>query len=634
MAQHDWWNRTSAADDGSLDDDDNVVIVDQDEDDEDWLDDFDFGSYAEPRGSFVGNIWGRYAPTVNRADSAARLASAQRLCQGIVDTFATDDLPYVVTFDESVGTAGTDFKSRKVVISHKPLFDSTLTDDEANVILTAMAVHESDHVAFGKNTAEAARKEWGQTGRRGYNPTAMRISNFLDDVRIERRDVERYPGHEGIFEPALDYVATSALREHGMDALDPARVPSIELAVAATRYPMYVAWTPETETERDWWADWSARGTRDDRPSTHIAAIEEALAHLKDMPEPEPEPQDGEGKQGEGDGQGEQGQSSGSESGSEQKQGGQVGGSILPDCFADAAAETAESHGLDSDVTSAEAQELVEQGKALTEPLDADGKRGEVYWGPGGISRGKAQVRSSGTAAAAIRAAFARSRTGHYAVERSHKSGRLDNRSLTRIAAQDYRLFNRRSARSEGRYLVWLMVDCSGSMDGLPIRDAASVAAALAQASRYLPNIRLDIWGWTSGWRLGGVFGAVRCWKTGDPIANVGYLPNVRQGGTPDKWTLKWAAQAIRKAALPGETPVILMASDGHGYFEANDPVIAEAREAGVKVISVAIGDAIRPDYQARLYGEKGYVAWAGSIVRTAGPLGKLLARIATGQQS
>src|SRR3990172_7188844 len=239
-----------------------------------WLDDFDFGDYTvdEPTDR-VGGLWNRYGGSV---DTASRIVSAQRLVQGFVDTFATGDLRHAVTFDESIKTAGTDYDRRKIIVSHRPLFDPTLTFDEANTVLTAMACHEACHVRYGRRTVAAAKVLVAQ------DPRAATLSNILDDVRIEQRFVADYPGYSGIFASAIKYIAEATVGVGGL--FDPATVSGVDIVSPAIRYAEYVAWTPESIGERDWWLDWAARGTRTDKPADHVRGLQEGLAHLDAQP--------------------------------------------------------------------------------------------------------------------------------------------------------------------------------------------------------------------------------------------------------------------------------------------------------------------------------------------------------------
>lgn len=569
MSKRDWWSRRDA-----------------DDDRDGWLDDFDFDDWGSARDD-VGSLWGRYA--VAPRDDVAKVVESLRVVQGFVDTFATGDRPYRVTFDESVGTAGTDFINRQVVISHKPLFDPTITTDEANTVLTAMACHEASHVRYGLKTAQAARKI--------KDPLAAMVSNILDDVRIERRFVRDYPGYSAIFAPAIAYVARSS------DTVDTSAMNQKQLMIAGVRYSDHVVWNDQTDAERQWWASWAERWTRTDDVKDHVAGVQEGLDHLTD---PREEPTEVGAVDGQVDG--------------------------LPTCYADGIGQAADADGQTAPYTSEEAQRLVENDKARVS-IDGSGYNdGEVYWAPGGVIRRKPEPpKAVRGASSAIRAAFARSRTGHFATDRGKRSGHLDSTSLSRIARDDYRIFSKRTAPSEGRYLVWLMVDCSGSMGGQPVEDATAVASSLAAASRHLPNVELDIWGWTSGWKGIGAWGAVRVWHTGDPLVNVGYLPVVRRGGTPDKEVVTWAAKAIRKSARRDQQPVLIIASDGAGSMYGDPSVVDEARRRGVRVVSVALGGALE-EYQEMVYGPHGYVPWAGSIAATAKPLGELVARVAAGR--
>lgn len=636
MASKGWWNRTSAADDATLDDDGyEIVDLDSDDESDDWFKGFNFDDYRPTSKATIGGFWGRYSAAVDRTDSAARIASAQRIVQGFVDTFATGDLPYRVTFSETVTTAGTDFKSRSVVVSHKPLFDPTLTEDEANTVLTAMAVHESSHVRYGKHTAEAVeRADWGVN-----RAAALRISNILDDVRIERRFVEDYPGYTEVFEPALAYVARTTA---GTVAPTVATMAPIDQIVASIRYAAHCDFTG-AETVRDSWIEWSERGTADDTAETHVAAVREAIDRLvaekqERESEQSTDQQPGEGQGGEGeslDGDdsqtGEGGEPTQNETGDVSTETEIDPTSEMGGCFGEAIEKAAEENGETSGMTDDDAQDLVEQAKAMVD--DGQGGKGEAYWSADGIASDRDRIAPNSSAASAIRAAFMRSRTGHFDTERGMKSGRIDNRSLARVASNDYRLFNRRTAPSEGRYLVWLLVDCSGSMDGRPVREATSVAAALAAASRGLPTLRLDIWGWTTAFRLQGCsFGAARVWTTGQEIASIGALPNIPMGGTPDAQTLSWAGRAIAAQARRDETPVIIIASDGQGTLSYSPEIVEQVRRTGVKVVSVAIGNGVSPEAQERMFGAGNFVPWAGSIAATAGPLGKMIARIVSGR--
>jgi hypothetical protein len=99
-------------------------------------------------------------------------------------------------------------------------------------------------------------------------------------------------------------------------------------------------------------------------------------------------------------------------------------------------------------------------------------------------------------------------------------------------------------------------------------------------------------------------------------------------GGTPDAFTLSWAQAAIRKAAQDGETPVIVMLSDGDGDSTRMPGIVRDARRAGVVMLSVAIGDDVSEAGQRAMYGPGQYVSWPGSVDAVAAPLAAMLARV------
>jgi len=53
-----------------------------------------------------------------------------------------------------------------------------------------------------------------------------------------------------------------------------------------------------------------------------------------------------------------------------------------------------------------------------------------------------------------------------------HKSGQLNTKKLYKHRTQDYRLFQRKTERANKSYAFSIMLDCSGSMDGSPIKES------------------------------------------------------------------------------------------------------------------------------------------------------------------
>lgn len=646
----------------------------------DELDDFDSSAFWSPTrrvsDSYLDGMWGgwgggwdRVATKREKTDRDA--VTAHKMVQSFLNSFARDGR-YVVSFDPKMSTAGTDMEAKRVVMTPAPILDETIDAREAGRILTGLVIHEICHPRYGRKTYEAVNRAFP------HSYVADQVSNMLDDIRIERRFVDDYPGYAGIFDPTLEYVTKNLVAKSGgyrpEDPLNTMR--------AAVRYPTAADWTG-LEDERDWWQDWASRWSKEDSPRRHVQAVREALIHMAQSAPPKPQPgpsqtqgdEDGAKRDEEADDNGLDAGKSDSEDGDEKIDAEGIGGAggapdvgdmsddeigeaadaaetaaraakvgalpvqELPDCVGSTAVErAAKANGVDDYAIRnerADAQKAVDE-QEWYEWTD-DGRKVQVLRSTKGLIHGRLAYRasrlfrSSDLAARYIRDALMRSRTGHTDVAHYKKRGRLDQRGLHRIASGDFRLFDRKTAQSPGKYRVWIMLDRSGSMDGEPSRAAAQVATAIADASRYVDSLHLEVWAWSDAFREdGGVYGVgagvVRVWQTGQPTSEIMKSIDLQSGGTPDTTVMMWARNAIKREVRVGETPVILFCSDGWGASNLGD-VVAAARRDGIVVASVAFGD-LNEASQKQRFGEDGYVAWQGSIIQTARPLSRLIARL------
>jgi len=276
-----------ALDDLDLDSLDDFDSEDFDEDDS--AQDSDAAA-ARGRNAYVSGLWSRYGMTEVAASQEAKIIQAHKMVQGFVDTFATDGR-YRVTFDPGISTAGTDLIGHRIVITPAPLFDKNLPPERAAVILTAMATHEICHPRYGRSTAAAVRRVFGT--RRAPNT----LSNLLDDVRIERRFADDYPGYADVFRPMLEYIALAVDSKAG--DVKPQMTDLVNLSIMAIRYPSWTRWeSDEVRAERDWWQAWADRWAVEDAPRRHVEAVREGLKHIvavqkvraKRKPRPQPLP--------------------------------------------------------------------------------------------------------------------------------------------------------------------------------------------------------------------------------------------------------------------------------------------------------------------------------------------------------
>lgn len=710
-----WWQDQ---DDPSLDDDVEVVEQDDDGDwidnfrfgdyradkglssaDAIWKRYGYTGTFSDPSYSRLAKGLGLDYAT------SKKIEAAQRLVQGFVDTFALDN-PLTARFSDADVAARGDDGAKDVIVSHRPLLDRTLAEHDAHSIMTAQAANAAARARFG-GVESRVRSEEVRAATAGTPEAriAEDLATILDGHRIDTAFRRDYPGYEDVYAPAQAYIARGLLK--GRETFDLEDFAGASIANAALNFDQWTDWTGR-ETEHEWWKGWAdhyAHGSVDqfvDGVLEGIAHIHEELPPKPDQPKSGDEPGNPSGEKGDEGGQGgkqdgdDEGKQEGKQDGDqpdddegedkpesggenpddgEQKTDGQGQGdgsdeggqtevqpkSIdLPTQLGKGVSLTGMANGQSKDISESDAERLAEAASALVIGRDAK-EVGEVYWSAASFVREaghymeRIKVQPESAANGYVRRAFTRSRTAHFATERGHKNGRIDNRSLPRIASDDYRLFSKRTAPSETRYRVWLLVDNSGSMGGKPVIEAVNLAASVALAVRHVPNVALDVWAWTSSLRISGSsFSAVRVYANGDPITKIGDTGVLSQGGTPDNAVLSWAAREIVKQCRPDEVPVIIMASDGSGglaseaycrdpdvtkgwapdqvarYREQAGPDrVALARKAGIKVLSVAIGD-LNVKSQDLIYGKGNHLPWQGSIKAMAKPLGDLLARVAS----
>lgn len=595
---------------------------------------------------YLDQMWSR-KPHGAAAGLAKDAITAHRMVQTFVNAFARGG-HYRVTFDESIGTAGTNLDTRDVLITPAPVLDPRIDAQRAGRVLTGLSCHEISHPRYDEDTSRAVKAVFSSS----Y--VADHLSNVLSDVRIERRFVGDYPGYEGIFEPTLEYVAQSMTAKEPSGKITPTLTDQTNLMTLAVRYADYADWSdPALEAERVWWSDWRDRWAHEDSPRRHVAAIREGLRHIIDTSQSEqkkerevkgqPEPSWGnEGAPAPGSQKDEEDLRAGSAKGLGQQADdadrsdnyrGRRNGESRPDpskraptCAGTKAVDKASGVPERAiDAARGELQREVTQGEEVVElpdgtPVDVAVSTRELE-----VKMDPDPMRSP-EASRPIRDALLRSRTGHVSELNHQKRGRLDQRGLHRIAVKDHRVFEKKRSTSPGKYLVWLMLDTSSSMDA-HMAQTAQVATAIADATQHVPTVRAAAWAWSSSYRGRGMAGVAKLWQSGQPTAGIAKVVRLKRGGTPDAPVLRWATEAILRDARNGETPVIIFCSDGEGQPTMPDAVEA-ARARGIDVRSVALGKDLDAAAQRRIYGEGNFIPWAGNILATARPLATMIARI------
>jgi hypothetical protein len=656
-----------------------------------YLDDMWASSSFRSAGAWDGEVGD------NTLAGKENILIAHRMVESFINAFARDEGRYLVTFDPNVGTAGTDMRTRRVTITPAPILDPDITPEHAGRILTGLGVHEICHPRYGKGTFEAVRKAFP------FSESAWRIGDLLDDVRIERRYVDDYPGYSGVFDPTLEYIASGYVKKNGGKKLVIDPKDHLNIMSGAIRYSDAIDWSDRrVARERDWWNSWCEKWAREDSPRRHVEAVREALQFIvaqdqklevevkgagsgegsgkgektlgdggdqqaddgaggtPDKADSKPDESDGNdglSKSGAEDGNNDVGGGAGEEKGEEKidaeaieqavealtdeqlsAAADKIAGSApladkLPTCAGERAVENAAvSAGVDPQDISDEKQEAqnavveAEYYEEAGNGLKVDVARSLRDISLAGRGNYRKYFQPSPQASRSIRDAILQSRTGHTNVSRFQKRGRIDQKGLHRVASHDYRLFDRKHAESPGKYLIWILLDRSSSMDGSESIQQAQVAEAIASATQHVKTVRAAVWAWSHSFRGRGIPGVAKAWETGQKTDDIKKTIDLPSGGTPDATIMGWAYRAIKREVRGSEQPVIFLCSDGFGSSRMTETV-AEARRAGVRVVSVAFGS-LDEETQKQRFGPDGYIKWEGSIAKTARPLAKMIAKM------
>lgn len=206
--------------------------------------------------------------------------------QTVVDVLVDEGVSYEVAFG-GTDAAFTEHKSRRIVISVKPLTEGGKPFDDVVAIQTGFAVHEIGH------TKERER-ELGRLIKAEWPGKVMphRLGNILSDVRLEATAVARWPGLTGVFHPTLVWVAEKTCPTHVL-TYGKTKHDRLNFAGQAVRYEPFVQFAQDTATQAElvWWKEWgnvSAETTNEDM----LERVRQGLDRIKAGAEYEPAPED------------------------------------------------------------------------------------------------------------------------------------------------------------------------------------------------------------------------------------------------------------------------------------------------------------------------------------------------------
>ena len=194
--------------------------------------------------------------------------------QTIVDVLVERGQDYRVGFAPD-STAYTDFNSKRIAITAKPLTEGGKPLADVLDILTGFAVHEVGHARMDDTLTRRITAEWPGKVSPG------RLSNTMQDVRLESAMILRYPGLAGVFDPTMEWVANQGPTGAAADpvAYGTALDERLNFVAAIARYRPWITLATDAATvaEDAWWSAWlagidrSQHRRRDDGDASHRA---------------------------------------------------------------------------------------------------------------------------------------------------------------------------------------------------------------------------------------------------------------------------------------------------------------------------------------------------------------------------
>jgi len=238
--------------------------------------------------------------------------------QSVVDALTPPDGGrYVVGFAD-ISTAATSLAERRIVVSSKPLRDTSLSMVEKAVVIATFAAHEIGHTLV---TRPRKSRIVEHNPKSGYHA----VANLADDIILEPLMTDRYPILADAFAFTGLWVLRNTAKElpkvHRMRK-DMTTAERFNVVLSATRYADttdIVFADGVTIAERDWCRSWSDRlvALRLTDHDGFLAACDELWDHIRaeadeeeqpqpivDEPEPEPTDEDGEDEDEDGEDEG------------------------------------------------------------------------------------------------------------------------------------------------------------------------------------------------------------------------------------------------------------------------------------------------------------------------------------------
>jgi hypothetical protein len=613
--------------------------------------DWGFGQY-QSASKYLSDRWKgtNYFADVG-GDVARKLAVALQAIQTtvrVVDTHErrmrvklanAEDNPQESNF---IPTSATNFTDNEIWVSACALVDSAIEEGDAVDITTGFALHEASHAQYTIDILHAL----DQPNRLEPLAVASLLFNIMEDMRIERNTSQVFPGFEGYFDKALDYMWESFASKRSPKRWGPELTDKLNAIIQMLKWPehyrpIYEA-NADLKAEAEWWQDWNQRYL--DEKMSARAALVEAIKHLDDDDKKQMDEQRAKEKQAqiEQDKLNEAIQKAIDQLDPNQK--------LMKPCSSvtsafghDKKLDTKRSQ-LSSDTAKQSerlAEERIKVERDIKEqfpngpgrpdaivsqrPLEDDYSR-QSYRNPdmGLVQR--------------MKHAFHLRPSAMEWTDRLRKSGSVDEDEIWRAGAGDLRFFEQRTVESAPDTSIAILVDVSGSMNGYRMESAVNACSILHHCLKDMNGVNVHVYGHTAGVGERGSATIYRIWAKGEPLSRLGLLHTVPGGNNYDGYALAWVVKDLMRQAKPDEQRLVFIISDGlpngsssQGHYGGADAMqhIREvgrwAERQGVDIVQIAVGG-VSPQQQAVMY--KHWVPFDGNATKLPSQIMGILRKV------
>lgn len=587
--------------------------------------------------SDVGNDAARkYAVALQSVQTTIRVVDTheRRMAVRLADT---DSDPKQQGFSP---TSATNFNENTIWVSACALADTAIEQGEGVDVTTGFALHEASHAQYTTDLVHVV----SQPTRLTPLSVAGLLFNIMEDMRIEAKTAEVFPGFTGYFEKAIEYMWARFASQKSPHTWGPELNDKLNAVIQMIKWPeqyrpIYEA-DPRLKDEAEWWQDWVGRYT-----SGQIQARPALVEAIKRF--------DDEDKQAMDDLRGKEQQAKLDQESLEDAIRKAIelmdpNGTIMRPCSSLTNPMGHDKH-LDKNKPSAEvaqrAARLVEMGVKeesdfrdqfptgksrpnqiiSMRPVEDDQSR-HAYHAPdaGLVQR--------------MRAAFHLRPSAMEWTDRLRKSGSVDEDEVWRAGTGDMRFFEQRTIESAPDTSIGIMVDGSGSMNGHKMDVAVQAAAIVHACLKDINGVNVHVWSHTAGVNGGGTCTIFKIWERGEPLTRLGLMHTQASGNNFDGYALAWGVRELVREGKPDEQRILFIISDGlpngngvegqYGGAEA----MKHIREVGdwaerqdVTVIQIAVGG-VHPSQQAAMY--KHWVPFDGDLTKLPSQMMGILRKV------